>query len=57
MDYISNIRKYIGHAPIMATATACIVHDKEKGILLEKRSDNGMWCIPGGSVEFGESLE
>lgn len=57
MGYISEMRKYIGHNPIMVTAAMCIIYDKEKGILFEKRSDNGMWCIPGGAIELGESLE
>ena len=41
----------------MVTAAMCIIYDKEKGILFEKRSDNGMWCVPGGAIELGESLE
>lgn len=57
MGYISEMRKYIGHSPIMVTAAMCIIYDKEKGILFEKRSDNGMWCVPGGAIELGESLE
>ena len=35
----------------------CIIYDKEKEILFEKRTDNGMWCVPGGALELGESLE
>lgn len=57
MGYISDIRKYVGHRPIMATAAMCIVYHREKGLLFEKRSDNGMWCVPGGAIELGESLE
>jgi len=57
MDYISYIREYVGHRPIMATSVTAIIHDPDKGILFEKRSDNGMWCVPGGSIEFGETLE
>lgn len=57
MGYISEIRKYVGHSPIMVTAAMCIIYDKEKGILLEKRTDNGMWCVPGGALELGETLE
>ena len=55
--YIQKIRKYVGHSPIMVTAAMCIIYDKEKGILLEKRTDNGMWCVPGGALELGETLE
>ena len=57
MGYIQDIRKYVGHSPIMVTAAACIIYDEEKGILFEKRSDNGNWCIPGGALELKESLE
>lgn len=57
MGYIAELRKHIGHSPIMVTAAMCIIYDKEKGILFEKRSDNGMWCVPGGAIELGETLE
>ena len=57
MGYIQEIRKYVGHSPIMVTSAMCIIYDKDKGILLEKRTDNGMWCVPGGAIELGETLE
>lgn len=57
MGYIQEIRKYVGHSPIMVTAAMCIIYDKDKRILLEKRTDNGMWCVPGGALELGETLE
>jgi 8-oxo-dGTP pyrophosphatase MutT (NUDIX family) len=57
MSYISELRKLVGHMPIMATAASCILFDKDKGILLEKRTDNGQWCIPGGAIELGEEPE
>lgn len=28
----------------------------ERGLLLHRRSDNGRWGLPGGSVEFGEAV-
>jgi 8-oxo-dGTP pyrophosphatase MutT (NUDIX family) len=34
-----------------------IIRDERGRILLEKRSDCGLWGIPGGSVEPGESVE
>lgn len=57
MGYISELRKYVGHSPIMVTSVTCIIYDKKKGFLLEKRVDNGMWCLPGGAIELGESLD
>jgi ADP-ribose pyrophosphatase YjhB (NUDIX family) len=37
-----------------AGAEAVIVHDEK--IMLIKRSDNGLWAVPGGLVEVGETL-
>lgn len=56
MSYISEMRKYIGHAP-MLSAGATIVVLKDNKILLNLRSDTNTWGIPGGSMEPGETLE
>ena len=34
-----------------------IIFDDDGRILLEKRSDNGWWGLPGGHVEIGESAQ
>lgn len=57
MSYISEMRKFVGHAPIMVVAAMGILYNEEKGLLLEKRTDTGEWCTPGGAIELGESLE
>lgn len=57
MGYIKDLRKYVGHSPIiMACAGVLIVNDK-KQLLLQKRTDNGCWAYPGGSMELGESFK
>lgn len=56
MSYIEDIRKYIGHEP-MLSAGATIVVLKDKKILLNLRADTNTWGIPGGSLELGETLE
>ena len=33
-----------------------VVRNADGDVLLERRSDNGLWCLPGGRVEPGESL-
>lgn len=39
---------------VQATAgVAAVVDDR---ILLVRRTDDGTWCLPGGRVEFGESI-
>lgn len=57
MGYIREMRKLVGHAPIMAVAAMGILYNEEKGILLEKRTDTGEWCTPGGAIELNETLE
>lgn len=31
------------------------IFDKDRRILLTRRSDNGQWCLPGGAMESGET--
>lgn len=56
MSYIGDMRKYIGHQP-MLSAGATVVVIKDNKILLNLRSDTGTWGIPGGALELGENLE
>lgn len=56
MSYISEMRKYIGHQP-MLSAGATVVVIKDSKILLNLRSDTNTWGIPGGATELGETLE
>ena len=37
--------------------TAAIFDETGTKLLLTKRADNGEWCLPGGLVEPGESVE
>jgi ADP-ribose pyrophosphatase YjhB (NUDIX family) len=38
-------------------STTAIVTDSEGRILLVHRVDNGLWTLPGGGMELGESIE
>lgn len=40
----------------MTSACVLILNDKNQ-VLLQKRTDNGFWGYPGGSMELGESFE
>lgn len=35
---------------------AAVFVEHESGVLMIQRSDNGRWSMPGGTMEFGESL-
>jgi 8-oxo-dGTP pyrophosphatase MutT (NUDIX family) len=38
-------------------ASALILNDTGDHILLTRRIDNGRWCLPGGAMDPGESIE
>ncbi len=57
MDYILELRQYIGHHPILVVGAGILLLDEQNRLLMMKRSDNGCWGIPGGSLEPGEALE
>jgi ADP-ribose pyrophosphatase YjhB (NUDIX family) len=35
---------------------AAVVTSGDGRLLLQRRSDNGLWAVPGGAVEIGESV-
>jgi ADP-ribose pyrophosphatase YjhB (NUDIX family) len=37
-------------------AVNALVFNGQGEVLLAKRTDNGLWCIPGGHVDLGETL-
>ena len=39
----------------MVPAVTAVVANEAGEILLQRRADNGLWALPGGAVEFGES--
>lgn len=47
----------IAHIPFMQTGAALIVRNENGEILLQKRSDNKKWGLPGGCKDLGERLE
>lgn len=46
----------IKHIPFIQTGSSVIVRNENKEILLQQRSDNGRWGLPGGCQDLGEDL-
>ncbi|WP_327384726.1 MULTISPECIES: NUDIX domain-containing protein [unclassified Streptomyces] len=47
------------HAPVansLVPAASAIVVDDDGRVLLQRRTDNEMWALPGGKMEIGESI-
>ena len=54
--YIMDLRKIVGHRPLLQVGASVIVEDADGRILLQKRSDNLCWGYAGGSVELDEDF-
>ncbi|MBI1258047.1 MAG: NUDIX domain-containing protein [Chloroflexi bacterium] len=48
----------IGATARLSVGCSAVIFDElHERILLTRRTDNGRWCLPGGAVEVGESVE
>lgn len=57
MGYIMGLRKIVGSLPLIMAGACVILLDEQGRILLQRRVDNGLWGLPGGSLEPGEAME
>lgn len=57
MSYIKDLRKYVGHDPILTAGVGLLLFNNENKVLMQLRTDYNSWGFPGGSMELGESFE
>jgi len=58
MDYIKELRKLVGKMPVILVGSVVIILDENKRVLLQQRTHPyGVWGLPGGLMELGESSE
>lgn len=55
--YILDLRKLVGHRPLLQVGASVIVENAQGEVLLQKRADNHCWGYAGGSVELDEIVE
>ena len=56
-DYISKIRKHLGHEPILIPHAVAIVFNEQNDVLIEVRQDDGFLDFPGGAIDIAEEVE
>lgn len=56
-NYIMDLRKIVGHRPLLQVGASVIIENAHQQILLQLRTDNHCWSYPGGSVELDEEVE
>lgn len=58
MGYIENLRKRIGHMPLILAGAAVLIQNADGAVLFQKRRyPENCWGIPGGLMELKESPE
>ena len=53
-DYMRSLRDRVGTFRILSPGVAGVILNDTGHVLLQRRSDDGRWGLPGGSIEPGE---
>ena len=56
MDYYQELRQQVDHPPLILPGAVVIILNENNELLLQERKP-GLFGLPGGSMDFGESLE
>ena len=51
---VHEVTRHILRRPVIGIVAVCRQPDGK--LVLVRRADNGMWCLPGGTLEWGETL-
>lgn len=54
MDYVKDLRRDVGKRKIILNCAGVMI-EKDGEILLQRRSDNGLWGLVGGILELNET--
>lgn len=54
--YVSAMRALVGSRPLLLVSAGVVVLDPQGRLLLQRRSDDDTWAVPGGALEPGETL-
>jgi len=54
-NYMLQLRALVGTAPLIMAGAGAIIFDGNGRVLLGLRGDNGLWGIPAGQMELGET--
>ncbi|ANU24098.1 NUDIX hydrolase [Planococcus donghaensis] len=58
MGYVEELRNIVGHRPLILVGAVVVLVDPNGRLLLEERKfPEGLWGLPGGLMELGESTE
>jgi 8-oxo-dGTP pyrophosphatase MutT (NUDIX family) len=55
-SYLGRLRACMGPQLLISVGARVLVEDSSGRFLITQRRDTGLWCLPGGAMELGESL-
>lgn len=55
-SYFGQLRALAGDRTLLLTAARVVARDGAGRLLLIRRADNGVWSVPAGAMELGESV-
>ena len=55
-SYVGRLRALVGHQILLMPGSRIVIEQDDGKILLQLRSDFGVWGLPGGMPEPGESI-
>jgi 8-oxo-dGTP pyrophosphatase MutT (NUDIX family) len=56
-SYLGQLRAVVGRRMLLVPGARVVLENSRGEILLQQRSDFGLWGLPGGNAEVGEDLE
>ena len=55
-SYLGQLRAVAGDRTLLFVGGRGVLRDDDGRVLLIQRADNGLWSLPGGAMELGESI-
>lgn len=55
-SYLGQLRTLVGSRVVLMPGARCVLERDDGTILLHRRGDNGLWALPGGGAEVGQSV-
>lgn len=55
-SYLGRLRKHVGNAELLAPGAQVLLLTDDEHAIFQRRADSGLWEIPAGSAEPGQSF-
>jgi mutator protein MutT len=53
--YLKQLRAHIGHDLVLMPSVAALIRNEAGHVLFQHRADDGLWSLPSGSIDPGET--